>query len=298
MERTPARTEAPSVPPDRSQRSEDEPPLITIVDLVKRYGDRTVLDGISLRLYRGETLVVIGGSGAGKSTLARHLIALERPTSGKILVDGVDMAALDDFELAKVRRRFGMVFQKYALFDSMTVYDNVAFPLREQTRLREKEIHERVMQKLSELGIEHAAKKMPAEISGGMAKRVGIARALVMEPEILIYDEPTSGLDPVTSRTVDLLIEEMRERFCVTSVVITHDMASAFDVADRIAMLVRGKLVVEGPPAAILASDNVEVQRFVSASAIDLDRLELRHRRKSPEEIRAMWKQRHRREQS
>jgi phospholipid/cholesterol/gamma-HCH transport system ATP-binding protein len=260
---------------------------IVIESLVKRYGDKTVLDGVSLRIERGETLVVIGGSGAGKSTLVRHLIALERPTSGKIVVGGVDMASLNDFALAEARRRFGMVFQKYALFDSMSVYDNVAFPLREQTRMGEREIRDRVLTKLTELGIEHASKRMPAEISGGMAKRVGIARALVMEPEILIYDEPTSGLDPVTSRIVDALIEEMRERFAVTSVVITHDMASAFDIADRVALLVRGKVAVEGPPECVLASDSEDVRRFVDSSAIDPRRLERRNARKTPAQIRA-----------
>ena len=271
----------------------DSEPQIVVSDLVKVYGDRRVLDGISLNIARGETLVVIGGSGAGKSTFVRHLIALERPTAGHILVDGIDMTQLNDFALARVRRRFGMVFQKYALFDSMSVFDNVAFPLREQTNLGEKTIRERVMVKLKELGIEAASKKMPAEISGGMAKRVGIARALVMEPEILIYDEPTSGLDPVTSRLVDALIEEMRERFCVTSVVITHDMVSAFDLADRVALLVGGKVAVEGPPECVLRADNEDVRRFVASSAVDPARLEARQGRKSPDEIRALWQARH-----
>ncbi|MDP3279367.1 MAG: ABC transporter ATP-binding protein [Deltaproteobacteria bacterium] len=264
-----------------------EKPQIVIENLVKRFGERTVLDHINMSIDRGETVVVIGGSGAGKSTLVRHLIALERPTSGQILVDGVNMAALDDYELSKIRRRFGMVFQKYALFDSMSVFDNVAFPLREQTKLAEREIKERVMGKLEDLGVGHAAPRMPSEISGGMAKRVGIARALVMEPEILIYDEPTSGLDPVTSRTVDELIEEMRERFGVTSVVITHDMASAFDIADRVAMLVHGKIAVEGTPETVMASDHEAVRRFVHSSAIDPARVSGRTR-KSPHEIREM----------
>lgn len=272
--------------------SDEEGPQIIIEDLVKRFGERTVLDRINISIDRGETLVVIGGSGAGKSTLVRHLIALERPTSGRILVDGLDMASLGDFELSKVRRRFGMVFQKYALFDSMNVYDNVAFPLREQTRMSEKEIKERVMTKLEELGVAHAEQRTPAEISGGMAKRVGIARALVLEPEILIYDEPTSGLDPVTSRTVDELIEEMRERFGVTSVVITHDMASAFDIADRVAMLVKGKIAVEGPPERVMASDHEDVRRFVHSSAIDPNRIAQRAARKTPAQVRALRKER------
>jgi phospholipid/cholesterol/gamma-HCH transport system ATP-binding protein len=262
-----------------------EAPHVVIEKLVKIYGDRTVLHGVDLTIGRSETLVIIGGSGAGKSTLVRHLIALERPTSGKIMVDGVDIAALSDVELNQARRRFGMVFQKYALFDSMTNFDNVAFPLREQTKLPEKEIRDRVLAKLRDLGVEHAAQLTPAQISGGMAKRVGIARALVMEPELLIYDEPTSGLDPVTSRTVDDLIEEMREKFGVTSAVITHDMVSAFDIADQIAMLIKGRVVAQGPPAAVLESPNADVQGFIRASGVEASRLQKRRARKAPEEL-------------
>ncbi len=270
----------------------EEAPHVVIEKLVKVYGDRTVLHGVDLTINRSETLVIIGGSGAGKSTLVRHLIALERPTSGKIVVDGVDVAALSDLELNKARRRFGMVFQKYALFDSMTNYDNVAFPLREQTRLGEKAIRERVMAKLRDLGVEHAAQLTPAQISGGMAKRVGIARALVMEPELLIYDEPTSGLDPVTSRTVDDLIEEMREKFGVTSAVITHDMVSAFDIADQIAMLIKGRVVAQGPPAAVLESPNEDVQRFIRASGVEASRLQSRRQRKPSVELARLAKAR------
>jgi phospholipid/cholesterol/gamma-HCH transport system ATP-binding protein len=262
-----------------------EAPHVVIDKLVKVYGDRTVLHGVDLTIDRSETLVIIGGSGAGKSTLVRHLIALERPTSGRIIVDGVDIAALSELELNRARRRFGMVFQKYALFDSMTNYDNVAFPLREQTRLPEREIRERVMAKLRDLGVEHAAQLTPAQISGGMAKRVGIARALVMEPELLIYDEPTSGLDPVTSRTVDDLIEEMREKFGVTSAVITHDMVSAFDIADQIAMLIKGRVVAQGPPAAVLESPHEDVQRFIKASGVSAARLATRRPRRPSAEL-------------
>jgi phospholipid/cholesterol/gamma-HCH transport system ATP-binding protein len=258
---------------------------VVVEGLVKVYGDRTILHGVNMTIGRAETLVVIGGSGAGKSTLVRHLIALERPTRGRIVIDGTDIASLSDLQLAKARRRFGMVFQKYALFDSMTVFDNVAFPLREQTKLSEKDIREKAMTKLKELGVDHAAALTPAQISGGMAKRVGIARALVMEPELLIYDEPTSGLDPVTSRTVDALIEEMRERFGVTSVVITHDMVSAFDIADRIAMLIKGRVVAQGSPAEVLAVDNDDVQAFIRSSGVDIARFEHRGDRKSAAEL-------------
>jgi len=258
---------------------------VVVEGLVKRYGERTILHGLDMTIGRSETLVVIGGSGAGKSTLVRHLIALERPTAGRIVIDGTDIASLSDMQLAKARRRFGMVFQKYALFDSMSVFDNVAFPLREQTRLSERDIREKAMTKLKELGVDHAAALMPSQISGGMAKRVGIARALVMEPELLIYDEPTSGLDPVTSRTVDALIEEMRERFGVTSVVITHDMVSAFDIADRIAMLIKGRVVAQGSPAEVLAVDNADVQGFITSSGVDVKRFEHRGNRKTAAEL-------------
>ncbi|TAK24971.1 MAG: ABC transporter ATP-binding protein [Myxococcaceae bacterium] len=265
---------------------------VVVEGLVKRYGDRTILHGLDMTIGRAETLVVIGGSGAGKSTLVRHLIALERPTAGRIVIDGTDIASLSDVQLAKARRRFGMVFQKYALFDSMSVFDNVAFPLREQTKLSEKDIREKAMTKLKELGVDHAASLMPSQISGGMAKRVGIARALVMEPELLIYDEPTSGLDPVTSRTVDALIEEMRERFGVTSVVITHDMVSAFDIADRIAMLIKGRVVALGSPAEVLAVDNADVQGFISSSGVDVKRFEHRGNRKTAAELAARARER------
>ncbi len=258
---------------------------VVVEGLVKIYGDRTILHGVDMTIGRAETLVVIGGSGAGKSTLVRHLIALERPTRGRIVIDGTDISSLNDVQLAKARRRFGMVFQKYALFDSMTVFDNVAFPLREQTKLSEKDIREKAMIKLKELGVDHAATLTPAQISGGMAKRVGIARALVMEPELLIYDEPTSGLDPVTSRTVDALIEEMRERFGVTSVVITHDMVSAFDIADRIAMLIKGRIVAQGSPAEVLAVDHTDVQAFIRSSGVDVKRFENRGNRKTAAEL-------------
>ena len=261
---------------------------VVVEGLVKIYGDRTILHGVDMTIGRAETLVVIGGSGAGKSTLVRHLIALERPTRGRIVIDGTDISSLDDLQLAKARRRFGMVFQKYALFDSMTVFDNVAFPLREQTKLSEKDIREKAMTKLKELGVDHAAPLTPAQISGGMAKRVGIARALVMEPELLIYDEPTSGLDPVTSRTVDALIEEMRERFGVTSVVITHDMVSAFDIADRIAMLIKGRIVAQGSPAEVLKVDNEDVQRFIKSSGVDIERFRQRGNRKEASELAAL----------
>jgi phospholipid/cholesterol/gamma-HCH transport system ATP-binding protein len=218
--------------------------------------------------------VVIGGSGAGKTVLLRQLIGLERPTSGRVLVDGENISAMNDVELNRVRRKFGMVFQGAALFDSMTVYDNVAFPLREHTKLSESEIKEKVRQRLEDLGLPGAEGKMPGELSGGMRKRVGVARALMLEPQILIYDEPTTGLDPVLSRSVDDIIRDMREKFHVTSIVISHDMATAFGVAHRIHMLYQGRIVASGTPEDFLANDDPVVREFVHSSGVSPETLE------------------------
>jgi phospholipid/cholesterol/gamma-HCH transport system ATP-binding protein len=264
-------------------------PLLVIRGLTKVYGDKTVLAGVDLAVERGETVVVLGGSGSGKSTLARLLVGLERASGGHIFVEGRDLTRMNERELAHERTRFAMVFQKYALLDSMSVYDNVAFPLRERGHIGERAIRRRVMDQLAALGIADAAGKLPGELSGGMAKRVGIARAMVMDPEILVYDEPTSGLDPVTSRTVDGLIEDVRERFGVTSIVITHDMATAHAIADRVVLLHGGKIVLDGPADVVLASDDPRIATFTGASGVDPERLVHRERRSSPAEIRARW---------
>ncbi len=267
-------------------------PLIRVRGLVKRYGERTVLDGLDLDVERGETVTIIGSSGSGKSTFARLLLGLERPDDGSIHVGDVDLARASDDEVAAVRRRFAMVFQNHALLDSLTVYDNVAFPLREETDLDERAIRARVTEVLAELGVDAAAEKLPAELSGGMAKRVGIARAMVTEPEILVYDEPTSGLDPVTSRTVDGLVERMRAEHFVTSVVITHDMVSAYDVSDRVVMLARGKVVIDDAPERVFASHNADVLPFAVSSGLDIAHLAPRKHRRSAAEIRLAWKTR------
>lgn len=268
-------------------------PLLELRGVTKRFGDRTVLAGIDLVIERGETIVVLGGSGSGKSTLARVLIGLEDATSGRILLDGKDLFDLGGNELRLARQRFAMVFQRGALLDSMSVYDNVAFPLREQLHLSRGEIRERVMEVLSALGIADAAGRLPAELSGGMAKRVGIARAMVMRPEILVYDEPTSGLDPVTSRVVDELIEEVRERFCVTSIVITHDMATAYSIADRIVLLLGGKIAIDGPPSSVFAMHDPRIHPFAVSSGVEPANLAQRLHRKTPAELRALWNRRH-----
>lgn len=247
---------------------------IFVDDVKKSFGSTHVIHGITMHLRRHETAVIIGGSGAGKTTLLRMLIGLERPSSGHIWVDGEDMAALDDYEMNRMRQKFGMVFQYAALLDSLTVYDNVAFPLREHRKdMSEKEVRDRVVRMLNGLGIVNKEERMPSELSGGQRKRVGLARALMLEPKILIYDEPTSGLDPLTSRMVDDLIEETRARFDITSVVISHDMASTFRIAHQAFLVVQGRVIAHGKPDELAFGDNEEARKFIAASGIAADRL-------------------------
>lgn len=257
---------------ERAQKADPnaDPVHIAIRDLQKGYDGVLVLRGVTLDIHRGQINVIIGGSGAGKSVFTRQLLRLERPDAGQILVDGADIAPLDDWKLVPFRRKFGMVFQFGALFDSMSVFDNVAFPLREHTKMTRREVHERVMERLGTLNVAHAAKKLPAQISGGMQKRVAIARALVLEPQILVYDEPTSGLDPVSSRLVDDLISETAANFGVTSVVITHDMASVFKIGHRVSMLYKGVIEESTTPEAILKTKNKVVIDFLEASGVKM----------------------------
>jgi phospholipid/cholesterol/gamma-HCH transport system ATP-binding protein len=272
----------------------EDAPLVVVEDLVKTYRGKVVLARVSLHVDRGETLVIVGGSGAGKSTLIRQLVGLEKPDSGRVFIAGIDLHALSEVGLLRARRRFAVVFQNDALLDSFSVFENVAFPLREELGLRGKEVERRVMAKLEALSLADARDKLPGELSGGMAKRVGVARALVVEPEILVYDEPTSGLDPVSSRNVDRLIEEMRERFLVTSIVVTHDMATAFEIADRVMLLDHGKFVYEGPPESLFETAEPAVRTFIDASAVEPHKLEARRAlRKSVEEIREAWNAAH-----
>jgi phospholipid/cholesterol/gamma-HCH transport system ATP-binding protein len=246
---------------------------IVLEHVSKRFGAREVLRDINLVVPRGQTTVVLGGSGAGKTTLLRLLIALDRPSSGHIYVDGEDITRLDEVQLNEVRRKFGMVFQYAALLDSLNVFDNVAFPLREHTRQSSVEIRREVSERLRLLGLEGTEKLYPSQLSGGMRKRVGIARALMLKPAILIYDEPTSGLDPTTSRMVDDLIEQMRKLFQVTNVVISHDMASAFRIAHHACLLVEGRIAAEGTPDELLSDANDAARTFIEASAVDTARI-------------------------
>ncbi|MCA9596878.1 MAG: ABC transporter ATP-binding protein [Myxococcales bacterium] len=253
---------------------DDEPGVHIVVDQVcKRFGDFYALKNVDMTIHRGHIAVIIGGSGAGKTTLLKILIGLDKPTSGHVLVDGTDIAPMGERALNEVRQKFGMVFQYSALLDSMNVMENVAFPLREHTKLRDKEIRQRVKDKLAILKLEGTENRFPSQLSGGMRKRVGLARALMLEPEVLMYDEPTSGLDPISSRMVDDLILETRDRFGVTSVVISHDMAGALRIADSITLLDKGQVVAGGTPRQIVDSSHEMVRRFLDSSGIAAERL-------------------------
>jgi phospholipid/cholesterol/gamma-HCH transport system ATP-binding protein len=250
--------------------------IVVLRDVKKTFNDQEVLRGIDLTARRKETVVIIGGSGAGKTTLLRLIVALDRPTSGQILVEGEDIGSITaEKELNRIRKKFGMVYQYAALLDSISVLDNIAFPLVEHTKLSKKEITDRVMEKLEILGLDPkvVAPKFPSELSGGMRKRVGLARALMLEPPILVYDEPTSGLDPLTSRLVDDLIEEMRERFNVTSIVISHDIASCFRIAHQAVLLIKGKVEACGPPDSLVNGTSEVAREFIRNSGVDVQGL-------------------------
>jgi phospholipid/cholesterol/gamma-HCH transport system ATP-binding protein len=248
--------------------------IVVLRQVRKAFGEQEVLRGVDLVATRGETTVIIGGSGAGKTTLLRLIVSLERATSGEIWIDGEEVTGVKgERELNRIRRKFGVVYQYAALLDSINVLDNVAFPLVEHTKLSKKEIRDRVMEKLRVLGLDPdvVAPKFPSELSGGMRKRVGLARALMLEPPILVYDEPTSGLDPLTSRMVDDMIEEMRQRFNVTSIVISHDIASCFRIAHQAVLLIQGKVEAYGPPDSLVEGDSEVAKEFIRNSGVDID---------------------------
>ncbi len=241
--------------------------MIEIEGLHKRFGKKVVLDGIELTVPRGKNTVVIGGSGTGKSVLIKCVVGLLRADAGEILIDGEDVTKMDERELVRVRRKFGMLFQGAALFDSMNVGENVAFALRRLHLYPERQIRDVVEEKLAMVGLRDIQHLMPAELSGGMKKRVGLARAIASEPEILLYDEPTTGLDPIMADVINDLIVSLRELLGVTSISITHDMASAYKIADQIAMLYKGKIVEVGTPEEIRNTKNPVVSQFVEGRA-------------------------------
>lgn len=240
--------------------------VIKSENVVKKFDERTVLNGISLEIYKGETFVIMGGSGCGKSTFLRHLTGALKPDSGRVSILGKDLSTLKEDELDAVKKKIGMSFQSSALFDSMTVGDNVALPLREHAKLDKSVIDIVVKMKLEMVGLRGFEDLMPSQLSGGMRKRVGLARAIAMDPEIVFYDEPTAGLDPIVSGVIDKLILDLSKKLSITSVVVTHDMKSVFSIADRIAMLYEGRVLEVGTPDEMRKSKNQMVQQFVSGS--------------------------------
>ncbi|TMB27388.1 MAG: ABC transporter ATP-binding protein [Deltaproteobacteria bacterium] len=239
--------------------------MIDVQDLYKSFAGFPVLMGINLKMMEGTTTVVLGASGSGKTVLMKHIMGLFKPDHGQVIVDGENVSTMNRQQLAVFRERMGMVFQSSALFDSMTVGDNVAFPLREHNPgLSEREIREKVKEKLAVVDLHDVEQKFPAELSGGMRKRVGLARAIVREPKIVLYDEPTTGLDPLTTESVDEMIIHARERLSVTSVVISHDIGSAFHIGDRIAVINEGRIVEEGTPQEVRRTKEPFTQHFLA----------------------------------
>jgi phospholipid/cholesterol/gamma-HCH transport system ATP-binding protein len=240
-------------------------PVIDVQDLYKSFAGFAVLKGINLKMMEGTTTVVLGGSGSGKTVLMKHIMGLFKPDRGQVIVDGQNVSTMGRQDLSVFRERMGMVFQSSALFDSMTVGDNVAFPIREHNPgLTEAQILEKVKEKLAVVDLHDVEQKYPAELSGGMRKRVGLARAIIRDPKIVLYDEPTTGLDPITTESVDEMIIHARERLRVTSVVISHDIGSAFHIGDRVAVINEGRIVAEGTPAELRKTQEPFTRQFLA----------------------------------
>lgn len=241
--------------------------MIEVRDLKKSFGPQTILDGVSFQIEEGESLVIIGRSGGGKSVLLKHIIGLLQPDAGAVLIDGEDITHLNERNLIRVRSKFGMVFQGAALFDSMTVAENVAFALRREKKLTEKEISRKIAEVLDMVELPGVEKKKPSELSGGMRKRVGLARAIIYQPRIVLYDEPTTGLDPIVSDSIDKLIIRVTECLKVTTIVVTHDMRSARRVGHRLVMLHNKKIYANGTPEDIFGSTDPVVRQFIDGVA-------------------------------
>jgi phospholipid/cholesterol/gamma-HCH transport system ATP-binding protein len=251
--------------------TKQQPVLLSVHELSKAYGDKRVLEGIDFELHRGECLVVMGRSGTGKSVLLRQIIGLEQPDSGKVTFDGTELTGLREEELFPARRRMGMLFQNGALFDSMSVFDNVAFPLRKHSDLAPKELAAKVEEKLKMVRLEGAGDKFPSDVSGGMRKRAALARSLALDPQLMLYDEPSSGLDPMTAATIGSLIRNVEKELGVTSLVITHDLALARRVGDRLAFLSDGRFAFVGDWAAADGSKDRKLADFLAGREEDAD---------------------------
>jgi len=240
--------------------------MIELVDVTKAFDGQVVLNRLNLMVPRGKITAVIGPSGEGKSVLLKHMIGLMRPDSGQVRVDGENISTMGRDSLNRVREKFGMLFQNAALFDSMTVFENVAFPLEEKTRLSPAEIRDKVHEALSHVGLSGVDRKFPDELSGGMKKRVGLARALLLDPRIILFDEPTTGLDPIICRAIHQLIRDTHSRFGFTAVVVSHEIPEIFDISDYVAMLYRGEIIAAGTPADIQGSTHPVVRQFITGS--------------------------------
>ncbi|MEW6455752.1 MAG: ABC transporter ATP-binding protein [Acidobacteriota bacterium] len=241
--------------------------MIKIVDLYKSFDGNAVLKGVNIDIFDNEVMVILGGSGAGKTVLVKHILGLLKPDRGKIFVDGVDITAIGDDELLKIIRKFGMVFQGAALFDSMNVYENIQFGLKRCTDLSHKEIDKRIKDSLHRVGLKGMERMMPSQLSGGMKKRVGLARAIALEPKFLIYDEPTTGLDPIMADVINNLILKTKNELSITSIIITHDIKSAYKVGDRLSMLYDGRIIEIGVPEEFKNSSNPIVQQFIKGES-------------------------------
>jgi phospholipid/cholesterol/gamma-HCH transport system ATP-binding protein len=252
--------------PDRRRHARDL--FVEFRDVNKAYGNKQVLRGADLKVYRGEVLVILGGSGSGKSVTLRHMLGLEAPDSGRVIVEDEDITDHPEEELYRVRKKFGMLFQSGALFDSMNVFENVAFPLREHAEMSEEEIARAVKEKLGLVNLPNTENLMPVDLSGGMRKRVGLARSIVLDPKMILYDEPTTGLDPITSQKINELIIDLQSKLNVTSVVVTHDIQSAFSVGDRIAFLNKGVFEWVGTMEEARSSEHPVLREFLKASAV------------------------------
>jgi phospholipid/cholesterol/gamma-HCH transport system ATP-binding protein len=239
---------------------------IKVENLIKKFGNREVLKNISFDVKKSEVFVIMGGSGSGKSTVIKHIIGLLKPTSGEIYIDNVDITSLKDIELIEFRKKIGYLFQEGALFDSLKVWENVGFYYLENTKMPEKDIYNLAKEKLALVGLKDTENLYPSQLSGGMRKRVALARAISYNPEIILYDEPSSGLDPVTAAMIDKLILKLRNELGVTSIVVTHDLESAFSIADRIAMIHKGVIYAIGTPKEIKKHPDPVVQQFISRS--------------------------------